>query len=247
MNVERFKNARDLVDKLGDKVWIPCNDPLLKEFALIDEDFEYVYKINYTAFRETQQFITAKEIKIFTDGIGLSEKQKFLLSTEYLQGAANYINRKISTVLDNQSFLRKNSRIDILQQNNGQTLPVYDIDPEKGAYSYSVSDDDFKFVNGKSRIMLEPFVEISSCLMKDYNSISELKIDDFFPNNAILDSENEIYEKIKNKLNEKEILLEDVTIVMAIQTELISLPHMTLLNKKMGFNTFESIGVGIFL
>jgi len=241
-------NARQFVDALEGKAWISCNDPTMRILRAVDENLQEVLEISLKDFKETKDFLTGKEVDAFgkedyeeLSGERFSEHERFLLSTHYLQNMANYIGLQLRAVLDEHSLLRKNSKVDILQAG----APVYDFNPERGAYFFDESSDDFLKVTGEPRHVNLVLFEVSVILSKRYSTIWEMKIDDFLPSNTILDKENEIYEKAQKKLSE-EVLAEETTIVTAIKTDLTCLPTSDWLNKEAGFVVFEQIGVGIF-
>lgn len=232
----------DVMNNTGDKrIWISANDPISKTLATVDEKLEYALEISVENYRESEHLLTEAEQESFRagkywelTGVELTGQQKFLLSYEYMQGMALYLQNKFRKDLEG-SLLRVNGKIEVLKEG---VLPVYDVDPEKGAY-YLDEDQEIKKVENKTRLNI-PFLELSSWSSKVVESIWDVKVDDH--SSEVLNLENELYEKIVKELGEDLEL-----IIVPVRTPLTVLPTVSWAEGEMGFTSFEQVGIGVYL
>ena len=255
METIKFKKARDFVDSIckEKKILISADDPVQMLLRVIDENLKHVFEIAIADYKETKKQLNEKEQNAILNRnfgelncISLTEHQKFLLSIEYGQSIANYLQRKFNKELETKSLLRLNGKVDFLPKN---ALPKYDIDPTRGVYHFNDIGDEVVFVTGKNRVHM-PLFEINKLIQKDYESIWDIKIDDFIMGcEEIIKVENELYEKIIKKIgdgdNEKTIIIPVMNSVE--NSSLTVLPCMDWINKKAGYCVFEILGIGVIL
>jgi hypothetical protein len=244
----KFDGAREFIDFMKNKskrIWISADDPVKMTFKAVDENLEFVLEITVADYKESEHLLNEKEQKIFRNDKGgnkgyweltgekLSEHQEFLLSPEYWQGMANYLQRRFRKEMK-ESLLRVKGDIEYLPN----ITPCYDVDPKKGAYFVDETGEKIVKVKGHPRMIL-PFFEIGQSYFKECETIWDVEADSFIKND-ILTYENSLYNRIIEEIGEVR------QIILPFKTRLTVLPSMNWVQKKAGFSTFETLGIGIY-
>lgn len=247
MEVKKFKKVRSIVDSMNSiskRVWVSADDPETQWLGVVDETLENLFEISMEDFKKSRQALTEKELICFLSGgyrwdlvkgVEISEHQKFLLSDPYLKVMANYLLPIYMSRLE-KSSLRVNSDVELLSP---AAVPVYDLDPEEGAYFFDEKGE--KIIKSKNkRRLYVPFFENRFFIYRKCRDIWDWKVDDFIKKDDLFLKEDEYYKKIVEKVGAK------VKIIMPVRTPLAVLPAMDLRNKRVGFYAFECIGIWFY-
>ncbi len=247
MEVRKFENVRELIDSMnsvGKRIWIGADDPKNLTLRVVDENLDYAFEIGMSDMKDTAHLLNAQEIEVFRNSkdhwrlvkdVKITEHQKYLISHSYFNGMADYLSR----IYSQESYfsdLRLNGEIKILKEGE---LPLYDINPEKETYCFGEDGEELIKVGFKNRVYV-PLFEIAQCPLKKYNSVWDVKVDDFITNNDLLEYENDFYERIVKEIGTK------VKIIIPIRTPITVLPVTNWVKGEFGFSSFIILGIGVF-